>query len=96
VEHARQAHALAPREPLVTDTLGWLLVRAGRAAEGAPLLERCAAELQRDPVVQYHAGIALARVKRLSDARLHLERALRLSTDFEGAETARAELERLR
>ena len=39
---ARRAHALDPDNPVMADTLGWVLFRAGRRAEGLVLLEQAA------------------------------------------------------
>jgi tetratricopeptide (TPR) repeat protein len=93
---ARTAHALAPERPEFADTYGWLLFRTGRAKEAAPILQGAADRLSTNAVVQYHAGMALSRVSRAIDAREHLARALRIDPKFEGADAARAELEKLR
>ncbi len=95
VSIARTANALAPDVAEIADTYGWLLFRAGRAAEAADLLLRAARRLEKDPVVQYHAGMALSRAQRPEEARARLAKALGLSKDFAGAEAARSELERL-
>jgi tetratricopeptide (TPR) repeat protein len=55
---AQRAYDLRPDNPSVADTLGWIRVRAGRAAEGLPLLER-AAEKSKDPEIRYHWAVAL-------------------------------------
>ncbi len=39
---ARRAHALDPDNPVMADTLGWTLFKAGRRAEGLVLLEQAA------------------------------------------------------
>jgi cellulose synthase operon protein C len=44
---ARRAHALAPSEGGIKDTLGWLLLQQGRVAEALPLL-RAAVQLEPD------------------------------------------------
>lgn len=38
VKHARKAHAMAPKNPFIKDTLGMLLVRQGKADEAVGLL----------------------------------------------------------
>jgi tetratricopeptide (TPR) repeat protein len=96
VTAALNANALAPDVPEIADTCGWLLFRAGRTKEAAARLEKAALQLKGDPVVQYHAGMAYSRLSRATDARDHLERALRLDPAFPGADAARAELEKLR
>src|SRR5437016_12909555 len=43
-ELARKAHDLAPAEPSVQDTFGWVLYRQGKYQEAAELLEESASE----------------------------------------------------
>jgi tetratricopeptide (TPR) repeat protein len=56
---ARRAWALDPANSATTDTLGWLLFKSGRRAEGLALLERAARRAPSDP------GI----MRRLAEAR---------------------------
>lgn len=93
---ATNAYALEPERPEFADTCGWLLFRAGRVKEAAALLEPAATRLKTNAVLQYHAGMALARLSRTTDARDFLERALRIDPNFPGADAARAEIARLR
>ncbi len=96
IKAAQNAHALDPEKPEVADTCGWLLFRAGRTREAAALLEPAANRLKTNAILQYHAGMALSRLSRTTDARDHLSRALRIDPNFAGADAARAELEKLR
>lgn len=57
-EIARQAYILAPG-PQTADTLGWILVGAGKAETGVALLRQAAEESPTDPRVQYHYAVAL-------------------------------------
>jgi predicted Zn-dependent protease len=57
IETARRAHAIAPGNAAVADTLGWLLVGRGAAQEGLPLL-RQAHQGSGDPVIAYHLAAA--------------------------------------
>ncbi len=90
------AHGIEPDRPDIADTFGWLLFRANKVKDAARVLEAAARQLQLDPVVHYHAGAALARVGRETDAIVHLERALNSETKFEEREAAQSLLERLR
>ena len=90
------AAKLSPESPEISDTAGWLYFRTGRVKESADLLEVAAQRLKTDAIVQYHAGMALARLRRTTDAREYLERALRIDANFPGADAARAELQKLR
>jgi tetratricopeptide (TPR) repeat protein len=96
VKAAVNANALAPGDADVADTCGWLLFRAGRVKDAAALLEPAASKLKTNAEVQYHAGMALSRLSRTTDARDFLERALRIDPNFPGADAARAEIEKLR
>jgi len=57
IETARRAHAIAPGNAAVADTLGWLLVGRGAAQEGLPLL-RQAHQGSADPLIAYHLAAA--------------------------------------
>jgi Tfp pilus assembly protein PilF len=94
--YARNAATLAPERGEIADTYGWLLYQAGKTKEAATMLTRAAALLPQAAVVQFHTGMALSREGRTPEARQHLDRALRLDAKFDGADTARAELDRLR
>jgi predicted Zn-dependent protease len=80
---ARAAQALAPQNPAVDDTLGWILVRRKDVPEGLPLLAAAARRMPADPAVQYHYAVGLARAGREREARLILETILLSRRDFE-------------
>jgi tetratricopeptide (TPR) repeat protein len=94
IDYARQAAVLS-EDALILDTLGWLQFRAGKLDLAAKNLQRAALVLERNAIVQFHAGMAFARLKDSGDARRFLKRALAIDPKFAGAETARAELEKL-
>lgn len=52
--HLRRALDLSPADPHTMDSLGWLLVRSGRIAEGRAWLQAALARLPGDPAVQAH------------------------------------------
>lgn len=56
----KRAYEAEPDNPAIADTLGWILVRNGDAAEGLPLIERAAEEMPDQHEVRYHFGVALA------------------------------------
>ena len=93
---AATAASLAPDVPEIADTCGWLLFRNARVKEAAAYLEPAVAKLKTNPVLLFHAGMALSRLSRRLEARDLLDSALRLDPKFEGADAARAELEKLR
>ncbi|MCZ8133137.1 MAG: PEP-CTERM system TPR-repeat protein PrsT [Steroidobacteraceae bacterium] len=61
VATARRAHELAPRNPAITDTLGWALVNAGQLDEGIRFLREAAAAAPGSVDIQYHLAQALSR-----------------------------------
>jgi Flp pilus assembly protein TadD len=92
---ARQARALAPRDPAVADTLGWILYRMDGFDQAVKILEEAAAGRPDDAAVRYHAGLACFRTYRWEEARRHLERALDLAPDRPEAVEARRALEEM-
>jgi cellulose synthase operon protein C len=87
---ARLAYEEAPTSAAIADTYGWILVANGKAAEGAKLLAEAARRAPREPDIQYHYAIALARTGAVDEARQRLSQVLK---DFP-AFTARAEAEK--
>ena len=55
---AQRAYIQAPT-PDAADTLGWIMVRAGEAKAGLPLLQQSNDKLPGQPHVQYHLAVAL-------------------------------------
>lgn len=91
VELAEKAHALAPGQPAVKDTLAWALIKRGGDEDlkrAIALLEE-ALPLLGEPTVQYHLAVALSRVGQVDRARALLLAALAGSGDFDEAEDAR-------
>ncbi len=61
------------------DTYGWIAFRRGNHAEALPYLERAAAGLPEDAIVQYHLGEAYLALGRAEDARKALTQAQSLA-----------------
>jgi cellulose synthase operon protein C len=87
---ARAAVKLAPKSAAVNDTLGWMLVEGGAAAEGLPYLQAAAAAKDASSEIRFHHAVALARTGSSAEARRTLEGLLRMP-DF----PSRAEAEKL-
>jgi putative PEP-CTERM system TPR-repeat lipoprotein len=79
---ARRAYAIAPDNGAVADTLGWVLVQAGKFGEGRDVLAKAVAALPEDRAVRYHYATALHRSGDQVGARQHIERALAGNTNF--------------
>lgn len=87
---AKLAYEEAPAAPAIADTYGWILVINGKAAEGAKLLAEAARRAPREPDIQYHYAVALARTGAVEEARQRLSQVLKDFPTF----TARAEAEK--
>lgn len=73
---AEQALKLAPENPGVQDTLGWILVEQGQLPRALELLRKAAAAAPKAGSVRYHYGVALARSGNNKDARKEIEAAI--------------------
>src|SRR5438874_1958463 len=91
-ELARKAHELAPAEPSVQDTLGWVLYRQGKYQEAAQLLEQSASKSPGNGEIQFHLGMANYMMGRLDEARAVLGKAVAVSGDFPGKDEAKSRL----
>lgn len=86
---ARRARAIAPQNPAIADTLGWVLLQGGQLAEAREVLGAAVAGLPDNPAVRYHHALALMRSGEREAARAEIQRALAASGRF--AERAAAE-----
>jgi tetratricopeptide (TPR) repeat protein len=94
---AQEAQQSLGEDPQVLDTLGFVMLQrglAGPAAEQFSLALRLAEESGGAPAyLYYHMGLALRALGQEEAAGEHLDKALSISPDFEGAEDARQQLE---
>jgi putative PEP-CTERM system TPR-repeat lipoprotein len=91
----KQAHALKPEDVHILDTLGWILVEQGKAAEALPLLEKAADIAPASAAIQYHRAVALAQIGRKGRARDELERLLAKHPSFPERQAAETLLKQL-
>ncbi|MDX2153100.1 MAG: tetratricopeptide repeat protein [Bryobacteraceae bacterium] len=75
---ARSAASLAHKDPAVADTLGFVLLQAGRHADALEIYQRLPSAAAKDPVILHHHAQALAALKRRDQARTLWKRALTL------------------
>jgi predicted Zn-dependent protease len=71
---AEKALKLAPDQPSIQDTLGWILVEEGQELPHAlDLLAKAAAKLPKEATVRYHYAFALAQAGKKTEAIKELE-----------------------
>lgn len=93
---ARTAKEVAPDDPHISDTLGWILYKRGIYQQALGLLRESAAKLPENPEVQYHLGMAAYKAGDKEAARKALTRALASPTSFSGRDAAREALAALK
>lgn len=93
--HAQTAREGYPEDPRIADTLGWVYYKKNAFLLAVNLLKEAAEKLPKEPAVQYHYGMALAKNHNTAEAKKALQAALKLNTGFDGAEEARRTLDGL-
>lgn len=94
---AERALALAPGNPVVQDTLGWILLSNGDAKRALPMLRQAAAASPKAADVQYHLAVGLMKNGDKAAARKQLEQVLSATgkDGKDGTFTHRAEAQAL-
>lgn len=87
---AERAHLLAPANPAVLDTLGWILLEQGDHARALPLLQKAANLAPNAPEIGYHLGAAMLKAGDKKTARAQLEKILTSNKDFPNRADAQA------
>ncbi|MCX7894187.1 MAG: tetratricopeptide repeat protein, partial [Burkholderiales bacterium] len=89
LEYAQKAYALAADDPLVNDTLGWILTRAGKPDEALLHLRNALIRQGDNAAIRYHLAAALAQLGRTKEAVKELDAALKSGQLFEGLDEAK-------
>lgn len=84
-ELAKRARSLAPKDPSIGDTLGWIAAGRGERKWALTLLKESAEQLPRQPEVLSHLGLCQAWLGQEEEARATLAKALEIDKDFAGA-----------
>lgn len=92
---AEQALKLAPQQPGIQDTVGWILVEQGQLPRALELLRAAASKLPQSGSVRYHYAVALAKSGNKAQAKQELQQALTSSQAFPEQEAAKALLKSL-
>lgn len=92
---AERALKLVPDNPIVQDTLGWILVEQGQLPRALDILKQAVNKVPKAGSVRYHYGVALARSGKKAQAKEELEAAIAGKQKFPEQEEARAMLRTL-
>jgi tetratricopeptide (TPR) repeat protein len=90
VATAKRAFELAPGNPAIADTYGWILVQQGRTADGLRILDTALAAAPSHPDIRFHHAAAQARVGRQNEATVNLRSLLESAAEFESRDEAEA------
>jgi tetratricopeptide (TPR) repeat protein len=91
-EIARKARVLQPANPVIADTLGWVLYKRADYQQALALFVECAGKLPENAEVQFHLGMAYYMAGQTEDARVALQRAVNSTAEFRGKEEAKDRL----
>ena len=86
---ADKARALAPNDPKIIDTVGWVRFRTGDTDGALALLRDARLRAPADAEIRYHLGEVLASSGRQGEAKAELAAALATDTPFPGRDRAR-------
>ncbi len=92
---AEQALKLAPTNPSVMDTVGWILVDQGPLPRAIDLLRKAAEAAPKVGAIRYHLAVALSKQGDKSGARKELEAAIASGDKFPELDAAKALLKTL-
>lgn len=76
LDTAERARQLAPGNPAVLDTVGWIALQQGDSARALALLQKAAGLAPASPEIAYHLGAALLKAGDKAAARRQLEQSL--------------------
>jgi len=93
--YAQTAREVAPADPSIADTLGWIYYQKKVYLKALSLLEESAEKLSNNPLVLHHYGMALYKNEKKPEARKALEKSLQLDANHPGAAEAKAALAEL-
>ncbi|MES2150943.1 MAG: XrtA/PEP-CTERM system TPR-repeat protein PrsT [Pseudomonadota bacterium] len=92
---AEQAYQVAGEQPVVMDTLGWILVDQGDAARGLTLLQKASAQAPQARDIRYHVAVGLYKTGDKAGARKQLEQLAAGNMQFSQADAVRSLLKQL-
>lgn len=90
LQTAERAFKLAPADPVVLDTLGWMLAQKGQTDAALKHLREARLRSPQNPEIRYHLAWVLAKTGRAAEARQELEAALQSGLVFPDLDKAKA------
>ncbi len=93
---AEEARRLAPANPSILDTYGWILVQTGDPSKGLRYLREAQTRAAGQIEVRYHIAVALDRLGRKKEARQELSAILSSNENFRNRKAAQALYDALR
>lgn len=93
--YAEKAHALAPGDANLSDTLGWMLVQQGALKRGVELLESASASAPQQADIKLHLAKAQLKDGRSKDAKNTLQTLQTVAPDSDEAKESKALLSTL-
>lgn len=85
---AKRAYELAPGNPAIADTYGWILVQRGDTAEGLRVLEAATRAAPSQPDIRFHYAAAQAASGRKNEAIVNLRVLLESAPQFDSRRDA--------
>jgi putative PEP-CTERM system TPR-repeat lipoprotein len=92
---AEQAYKLAGEQPVIMDTLGWILVEQGDTARGLPILRKASAKAPEARDIRYHMAVGLHKAGDQAAARKELQLLMAGNMQFAQADDVRALMKQL-
>lgn len=96
IEYAERAYDIAPDNPAIADTYGWLLVNEGDANKGLNILQQAVVQAPHMQEIHYHLAFGMFKTGRKNEARTELERLLKKGDDFPNADQAKSLLKQIK
>jgi putative PEP-CTERM system TPR-repeat lipoprotein len=90
LETAERALKLAPYDPVIMDTVGWLLVEKGDIKRGLPMLQKAAGLVPDAKDIRFHMALAMQKSGDKAGARKELEKLFADRRPFPQADEAKA------
>ena len=85
---ARRANSIVPQAGAIADTLGWVLIKAGKYQEAVRVLKQASEAMPNERSIGYHYALAAAKAGDKETARKKLQSVLADNVAFEGKEAA--------